>query len=85
MTSPNSHPILKTLKDTWTQVRTFLTDSFQVLYLVAYLGTRLLLLLVSLALEKLFSGNWKEGKIPPLWDGKTAERIINHVLQFGLS
>ena len=32
-----------------------LTDSFQVLYLVAYLGTRLLLLLVSLVLEKLFS------------------------------
>ena len=32
-----------------------LTDSFQVLYLVAYLGTRLLLLLVNLALEKLSS------------------------------
>lgn len=28
------------------------------------------------ALEKLFSGNWKTGKIPDLWDGKTAERII---------
>ena len=34
------------------------------------------------ALEKLFSGNWKEGKIPPMWDGKTAERIINQLLQF---
>lgn len=29
------------------------------------------------AFEKLFSGNWKMGGIPELWDGKTAERIIN--------
>lgn len=28
------------------------------------------------AMEKLFSGNWKKGQIPPLWDGKTAERIV---------
>lgn len=28
------------------------------------------------AMEKLFSGNWKNGEIPPLWDGKTAERIV---------
>jgi len=28
------------------------------------------------ALEKLFSGNWKKGSIPELWDGKTAERIV---------
>lgn len=28
------------------------------------------------AMEKLFSGNWKEGGIPELWDGKAAERII---------
>lgn len=27
-------------------------------------------------LEKLVSGNWKKGGIPPLWDGKTAERIV---------
>jgi len=27
-------------------------------------------------MEKLFSGNWKKGSIPELWDGKTAERII---------
>ena len=54
MSTPTSHPILMKLKNLWIQVRTFLTDSFQVLYLVAYLGTRLLLLLVSLALEKLF-------------------------------
>ena len=29
------------------------------------------------AMEKLLSGNWKKGEIPPLWDGKTAERIIS--------
>ncbi len=28
------------------------------------------------ALEKLFSGNWKTGSVPPLWDGKTSERIV---------
>jgi UDP-N-acetylglucosamine 2-epimerase (non-hydrolysing) len=28
------------------------------------------------ALEKLFSGNWKKGRIPELWDGKTSERIV---------
>jgi UDP-N-acetylglucosamine 2-epimerase (non-hydrolysing) len=28
------------------------------------------------ALEKLFSGNWKKGSIPELWDGKTADRIV---------
>jgi UDP-N-acetylglucosamine 2-epimerase (non-hydrolysing) len=32
------------------------------------------------ALEKLFSGNWKKGGIPELWDGKAAERIINILL-----
>lgn len=31
-------------------------------------------------LDKLFSGNWKEGRIPELWDGNTAERIVNHLL-----
>lgn len=29
------------------------------------------------AMEKLFSGKWKKGGIPELWDGKTAERIVN--------
>jgi UDP-N-acetylglucosamine 2-epimerase (non-hydrolysing) len=29
------------------------------------------------ALENLFSGNWKKGGIPELWDGKTAERILD--------
>ena len=28
-------------------------------------------------LQKLCSGNWKKGAIPPLWDGKTAQRIVN--------
>lgn len=28
------------------------------------------------ALEKLFSGHWKKGSIPELWDGKTSERIV---------
>lgn len=28
------------------------------------------------ALDKLFTGNWKKGGIPELWDGKTAERIV---------
>lgn len=32
------------------------------------------------AMEKLFSGSWKEGEIPYYWDGKSAERIINHLL-----
>jgi UDP-N-acetylglucosamine 2-epimerase (non-hydrolysing) len=32
------------------------------------------------AFEKLFSGNWKKGSIPTLWDGKTAERIVSHLL-----
>ena len=27
-------------------------------------------------LDKLFSGNWKEGDVPDRWDGKTAERIV---------
>jgi UDP-N-acetylglucosamine 2-epimerase (non-hydrolysing) len=28
------------------------------------------------ALKKLFSGSWKKGEIPELWDGKAAERIV---------
>jgi len=28
-------------------------------------------------LEKLIAGNWKKGGIPELWDGKTADRIID--------
>jgi UDP-N-acetylglucosamine 2-epimerase (non-hydrolysing) len=33
------------------------------------------------ALEVLFSGSWKKGSIPHLWDGKTAERIVNVLLK----
>jgi UDP-N-acetylglucosamine 2-epimerase (non-hydrolysing) len=32
------------------------------------------------ALQKLFSGQWKKGGIPPLWDGQAAERIVSHLL-----
>lgn len=32
------------------------------------------------ALQKLFSGKWKKGGIPELWDGKTASRIVHHLL-----
>lgn len=28
------------------------------------------------ALERLFDGQWKKGGIPPLWDGKTSQRIV---------
>ena len=37
------------------------------------------------AMEKLFSGNWKKGTIPQLWDGKTAERIVQHLLNLELN
>ncbi|MFN2262462.1 MAG: non-hydrolyzing UDP-N-acetylglucosamine 2-epimerase [Psychroflexus sp.] len=33
------------------------------------------------AFEKLFSGNWKKGSIPELWDGQTATRIVDHILK----
>lgn len=32
------------------------------------------------AMNKLFKGEWKKGAIPELWDGKTAPRIIRHLL-----
>lgn len=28
------------------------------------------------ALDRLFAGQWKAGSIPPLWDGRTGERIV---------
>ncbi|UTW67113.1 UDP-N-acetylglucosamine 2-epimerase (non-hydrolyzing) [bacterium SCSIO 12643] len=33
------------------------------------------------AMKKLFAGDWKKGGVPELWDGGTAERIIDHLLQ----
>jgi len=33
------------------------------------------------AMRRLFSGAWKKGSIPPLWDGKTAHRIVAHISQ----
>lgn len=32
------------------------------------------------AMKKLFAGEWKKGDIPPLWDGKTADRIVEILL-----
>ena len=31
------------------------------------------------AMSNLFSGNWKKGEIPDLWDGKTSGRIVRHL------
>ena len=31
------------------------------------------------AFERIFAGQWKRGSIPPLWDGKTGERIVEHL------
>ena len=36
---------------------------------------------ISPALKKLYSGRWKKGGIPHLWDGKTAERIISILIK----
>jgi UDP-N-acetylglucosamine 2-epimerase (non-hydrolysing) len=33
------------------------------------------------AFEKLLSGNWKKGSIPEKWDGKTADRIVEILLE----
>jgi len=32
------------------------------------------------AMRKLHEGNWKKGTVPPFWDGKTADRIVSHLL-----
>jgi UDP-N-acetylglucosamine 2-epimerase (non-hydrolysing) len=32
------------------------------------------------ALKTLFNGDWKKGSVPLLWDGKTAGRIIKHLI-----
>lgn len=33
------------------------------------------------AMQCLFAGQWKKGSVPPLWDGKAAERIVRHLLK----
>lgn len=32
-------------------------------------------------MKKLYSGEWKKGAIPELWDGKTAQRIISKLIE----
>jgi UDP-N-acetylglucosamine 2-epimerase (non-hydrolysing) len=36
---------------------------------------------LSEALKNLNAGKWKQGAIPELWDGRTAERIVSVLLQ----
>ena len=36
---------------------------------------------LSNAIQKLNLGEWKQGKVPQLWDGRTSERIISTLLQ----
>jgi UDP-N-acetylglucosamine 2-epimerase (non-hydrolysing) len=34
-------------------------------------------------LNRLFRGEWKEGKIPPLWDGQASQRVVQTLLEIG--
>jgi UDP-N-acetylglucosamine 2-epimerase (non-hydrolysing) len=36
---------------------------------------------ITKAIEKLETGNWKRGSVPNLWDGKTALRIVDHLIK----
>ncbi len=36
---------------------------------------------LQIMMDKLFSDIWKKGSNPPLWDGKTAERIVKHLIE----
>jgi UDP-N-acetylglucosamine 2-epimerase (non-hydrolysing) len=31
-------------------------------------------------IDGLENGQWKKGVIPPLWDGKAAQRIVEHII-----
>ena len=33
------------------------------------------------AMKRLFAGDWKKGSIPKLWDGKTASRIVEKLIE----
>lgn len=33
------------------------------------------------AMQRLFDGQWKKGDVPELWDGNTAERIVNSLVR----
>lgn len=35
---------------------------------------------IPLWLDRLFAGEWKQGGVPPLWDGKAGERIVDALL-----
>ena len=37
------------------------------------------------AIKKLFDGKWQKGLVPPLWDGKAAERIVEILSNFANS
>jgi UDP-N-acetylglucosamine 2-epimerase (non-hydrolysing) len=39
---------------------------------------------IYLALKKIFSGRWKKGRIPELWDGNTGTRIIKKLIEIGV-
>ncbi|MBR2887383.1 MAG: UDP-N-acetylglucosamine 2-epimerase, partial [Bacteroidales bacterium] len=34
------------------------------------------------AIQKLFDGKWQKGLVPPLWDGKASERIVEILCNF---
>lgn len=34
------------------------------------------------AMDRLFNGQWKKGAIPKMWDGKTADRIVDSIINF---
>ena len=37
--------------------------------------------LVKPTVDKIFNNQWKKGGIPERWDGKTAQRIVEHLLK----